>query len=81
MLEVEVVDAPLEYNLVLGQSWSYAMTAIVSSVFQLIMFPHKIKIVKIDKLSYFASDPTTTDRIQHVEKMIIHYEDVVAGLV
>ena len=39
-LDVEVVDAPLDYNLLLGCSWSYAMTDIVSSVFRLIKFPH-----------------------------------------
>ena len=47
-LDVEVVDAPLDYNLLLGHSWSYAMTSVVSSVFHFIMFPHKGKIVKID---------------------------------
>ena len=81
MFEVEVFDAPLHDNLVLGQSFSYAMTDVVSSIFRMIMFPHKGKIVKIDQLSYFASDPTSTDNIQHVGKIVIHYEDVVAGLV
>ena len=52
-LDVEVVDAPLDYNLLLGHNWSYAMTVIVSSVFRLIMFPHKGNIVKIDQLMYF----------------------------
>ena len=40
-LDVEVVYAPLDYNLLLGRNWSYAMTAVVSSIFRLIMFPHK----------------------------------------
>ena len=47
-LDVEVVDAPLDYNLLLGRSWSYAMTVVVSYIFRLTMFPHKGKIVKID---------------------------------
>ena len=59
-LDVEVVDAPLDYNLLLGQSWSYSMNVIVSSVFRLIMFPHKGNIVKIDQLSYYSSDTTST---------------------
>ena len=50
-LDVEVVDAPLDYNLLLGCSWSYAMTAVVSSVFRLIKFPHNGKIVTLDQLS------------------------------
>ena len=32
-VDVEVVDAPIDYNLLLGHSWIHAMTAIVSSVF------------------------------------------------
>ena len=33
-IQVEVVDAPLEYNLVLGINWFYTMTAIASTVFR-----------------------------------------------
>ena len=40
-LDVEVVDAPLDYNLLVGRSLSYVMTAVVSLVFRLIKFPHK----------------------------------------
>jgi hypothetical protein len=32
-VEVEVVDAPLDYNLLLGRSWTYAMQAMVTTVF------------------------------------------------
>jgi hypothetical protein len=32
-VDVEVVDAPLNYNLLLGRSWFYAMTVVASSVF------------------------------------------------
>ena len=57
------------------------MTVVISSVFRLVMFPHEGKIVKINHLSYFASDPTSTDSIQHVGKTVIPYEDVWGGLV
>jgi len=72
-LDVEVVDAPLNYNLLLGRSWSYAMTAVVPSIFRLIMFPHKGNIVKIYQLSYYSSDPASTDSIQHIGKSTIPY--------
>ena len=78
---MEVVDAPLDYNLLLGRSWSYAMTAIISSVFQLIKFPHNGKIVTIDQLTYFSSDPASSDNIQHVSKTTIPYKDVGVGLI
>jgi hypothetical protein len=32
-IEVEVFDAPLDYNLLLGRSWTYAMQAVVAIVF------------------------------------------------
>jgi hypothetical protein len=32
-VEVEVVDAPLDYNLLLGRSWTYVMQDMVSTVF------------------------------------------------
>jgi hypothetical protein len=40
-VEVEVVDAPLDYNLLLGQSWTYAMQAVVAIVFRVLLFPHE----------------------------------------
>lgn len=78
---MEVVDAPLDKNLLLGRSWSYAMTADVSSAFRVIKFPHNGKIVKIDQLAYFSSDPASSESIQHVGKTTIPYKDVGVGLV
>ena len=78
---MEVVDAPLDYNLLLGRSWSYAMTAVVSSVFRLVKFPYQGNIVTIDQLTYFSSDPASTETIQHVGKTAIPYKDVGVGLI
>jgi hypothetical protein len=47
-VDVEVVDAPLDYNLLLGHNWTYAMTIVVSSIFHTLCFPHDGKIVTID---------------------------------
>lgn len=80
-LDVEVVDAPLDYNLLLGRSWSYAMTVVVSSVFRVIKFAHNGKSVTIDQLAYFSSDPASSESIQHVGKTTIPYKDVGVGLV
>jgi hypothetical protein len=56
--QVEVVDAPLNYNLLLGRSWTYAMQAVVATVFQVLLFPHKGQIVTIDQLSFSRPDPS-----------------------
>jgi hypothetical protein len=56
-VEVEVVDAPLDYNLLLGQSWTYAMQVVVATFFQVLLFPHEGRIVTIDQLSFSRPDP------------------------
>ena len=40
-VEVEVIDAPLDYNLLLGRSWTYAMFAIALAIFRVVVFPHE----------------------------------------
>jgi hypothetical protein len=47
-IEVEVVDAPIDYNLLSGHSWTYAMQAVVATVFQVLLFPHEGQIMTID---------------------------------
>ena len=53
-IDVEVVDGPLDYNILLGIPWVYAMTTIVSTYFRMISFPHKGAITVINQLSFFA---------------------------
>jgi hypothetical protein len=49
-VEVKVIDAPLEYNLLLGRTWFYKMTAVVLSIFRVLHFPHQGKIITINQL-------------------------------
>ena len=51
-VEVEVIDAPLDYNLLLGRSWTYSMSAIASTVFWVVVFPHEGKLVTVDQISF-----------------------------
>jgi hypothetical protein len=57
VVEVEVVDAPLDYNLLLGCNWNYHMIVIVSFIFCTLCFPHDGKIVVIDQLSFAYTSP------------------------
>ena len=52
-VEVEVVDAPMDYNLLLGRSWTYVMEVVPSSYFRCIKFLHEGKLVTIDQLSFY----------------------------
>lgn len=57
-VEVEVVDAPLDYNLLLGRSWTYSMQVVVATVFRVLLFPHEGWIVTIDQLFFSRPDPS-----------------------
>jgi hypothetical protein len=59
-VEVEVVDAPLDYNLLLGRNWTYDRIIIVSSIFHTLCFLHEGKIVMIDELSFVFSSPNAS---------------------
>ena len=47
-IEVKVVDAPLDYNLLLGRNWMYSMQAVDYYLFRFVCFPFNGKIVTID---------------------------------
>jgi hypothetical protein len=55
-VEVEVFDAPLDYNLLLGRSWIDSMHAVVSTLFRVMCFPHQGKVVTVYQLAFFHSD-------------------------
>jgi hypothetical protein len=78
-LEVEVVDANLNYNLLLGRSWTHAMFCVVSSLFRVLRFPHEGKIVTVDQLSFFSSG-SSNGNVPYVGNTEIPYESVGAGL-
>jgi hypothetical protein len=56
-VDVEVVDAPLDYNLLLEHNWTYAMTVVVSPIFHTLCFPLDGKIMMIDYLSFTYASP------------------------
>jgi hypothetical protein len=75
-VEVEVVNAPLDYNLLLGRSWTYSMQAVVSTVFWVLLFPHEGQIVTIDQLSFSKPDPalgaSTVSMIDNPQPSVIN---------
>jgi hypothetical protein len=58
LIDIEVIDAQLDYNILFGRSYMYAMKAVASSVFRTIMFPHNKKIVTIDQVSHYEPNPS-----------------------
>jgi hypothetical protein len=59
-IDVMVVRDPLDFSLLLGRDYVYAMKAIVSTLFHVISFPHDRRIVTIDQLSFIGPDWVTS---------------------
>jgi hypothetical protein len=59
LIDIEVINAPLDYNILFGRSYMYAMKAVASSVFRTMMFPHNGKIVTIDQVSHYEPNPSS----------------------
>jgi hypothetical protein len=57
-IDVMVVQDPLDFDLLLGRDYVYAMKVIVSTLFHVIYFPHDGRVVTIDQLSFVGSDLT-----------------------
>jgi hypothetical protein len=70
-VEVEVVNAPLDYNLLLGFSWFYPMRVVASTVYRLVHFPHLGRIVSINQLDY-CSPNVRFDAAAHVPLVHSH---------
>ena len=51
-----VVQGPLDFNLLLGCDYVYAMKFVVSTLFRVMHFPHDGKIVTINQLSFVILD-------------------------
>ena len=55
-----VVQGPLDFNLLLGCDYVYAMKAVVSTLFRVMHFPHDGKIVTIDQISFVTPNHRIT---------------------
>ena len=55
-----VIEDPLDFNMLLGWDYVYAMQAVVSTLFYVIYFNHGEEIVTIDQLDFLdpSLDPT-----------------------
>ena len=79
-VEVEVVDGSLNYNILLGRPWVYAMVVVVSMYFHTIAFPHKGGSKVIVQLALFASISKATRSIPLVHEPPLSLQSVGVGL-
>jgi hypothetical protein len=74
LINVVVVDGLVDYNILLGCDFIYAMSVLVSSLFPVIIFPHEGCIITIDKLSYI--DPSPQDSHNRISHHVAHIESM-----
>lgn len=79
-IEDEVIDGPIDYNLLLGHTWVYAMVVLFSTYFHMITFLHKGGILAIDKLTIFPYDSHVTISFPLVGETLHSYQHVGVGL-
>ena len=60
-----VVQGPLDFNILLGCYYVYAMKAIVSTLFRVMHFPHDGNIVTIDHISFVTPNHRITPSNQN----------------
>jgi hypothetical protein len=60
LVDMLVVSGPLDFNMLLGCDYVYAMNVVVSMLFRVMHFPHNGSIVTIDQLSSDNHHPSLT---------------------
>jgi hypothetical protein len=55
-IDFMVIQDPLDFSLLLGRDYVYAMKSIVSTLFRVISFPHDGRVVTVDQLSFIDPD-------------------------
>jgi hypothetical protein len=68
LIDIEVIDALLDYNILFGCSYMYAMNAVSSSMFQTMMFPHNGKIITTDQIKHY--EPNHSANIDNVLPLV-----------
>jgi hypothetical protein len=72
-IDIEVIDAPLDYNIFFKRSYMYAMKAVASSLFRTMMFPHNGKIITINQLTHY--DPNHSANIDNILPLVCTSSD------
>jgi hypothetical protein len=60
LVDVIVVQGPLDFNILLGRDYVYAMNVLVSTLFRVMHFHHNGSIVTIDQLASDNHHPNST---------------------
>ena len=78
-VEVEVVDAKLNYKLILRCSWTHAMLCIPSTLFHVLRLSHEGNIIIVDQFSFFTSTSSKRN-VRYVDRIPTPYESIGPGI-
>jgi len=59
-IDINVIDALLDYNILLGHSYTYDISVVTSMVFCKMCFPHNGMIITINQLTYYDPKSQTS---------------------
>jgi hypothetical protein len=68
LIDIEVIDTPIDYNILFRHSYMYAMNFVASSMFHMMIFPHNGKIVTIDHLTHY--EPNNSANIDNILPLV-----------
>lgn len=63
-IDIIVIDDPLDYNILIGHNFMYAMKFVESLVFQLLMIPLYGKVVTIDQINFYK--PRASEALENI---------------
>jgi hypothetical protein len=64
LIDIEVIDTPLDNNIFFRRRYIYSMKELASSIFRAMMFPHNGKIITIDQLTHY--EPNHSANIDNI---------------
>jgi len=79
-IDVEVIDGNLDYNILLGRPWIYAMAAVVSTYFRKITFPYQGSVTIIDQQTFLPNSLQVTGSIPMIHGSNHSLQNIGVGL-
>ena len=79
-IDVEVIDGNLDYNILLGRPWIYAMAAVVSTYFRKIAFPSQGGITIVDQQNFLPNGSQVTGSIPMIHGSPHSLQNIGVGL-
>ena len=79
-IDVEVIDRNLDYNILLGRPWIYAMAAVVSTYFRKISFPFQGGITIVNQQTFLPNSSQVTGSIPMIHGSPHSLQNIGVGL-